>query len=48
MNENDTREKNNGSEDVSKDDNEKIEVDSDKGSFKEEDWNDPEQEEVPK
>ena len=29
------------------DDNEKIEVDSDKGSFAEEDWNDPEQNEIP-
>ena len=29
-------------------DHEKIEVDSDKGSFAEEDWNDPEQNEVPK
>ena len=43
-----TREKNDGSEDVSMDDNEKIEVDSDEGSFAEEDWNDPEQSEVPK
>ena len=30
------------------DDNEKIEVDSGEGSFAEEDWNDPEQNEVPK
>ena len=30
------------------DDNEKIEVESDAGSFVEEDWNDPEQNEVPK
>ena len=43
-----TREKNDGNEDVSMDDNEKIEVDSDEGSFAEEDWKDPEQNEVPK
>ena len=48
VNEKGTREKNNGSEDVSMDDNEKIEVDSDEGSFAEEDWNDPEQKDVPK
>ena len=36
-----TREKNDGNQDVSMDDNEKIEVDSDEGSFAEEDWNDP-------
>ena len=30
------------------DDNENIEADSDGGSFAEEDWNDPEQDEVPK
>ena len=30
------------------DDNEKIEADSDAESFVEEDWNDPEQDEVPK
>ena len=29
------------------DDNEKIEADSDGGSFAEEDWNDPEQNKVP-
>ena len=40
VNEKGTREKNDG--------NEKIEVDSDEGSFVEEDWNDPEQNEVPK
>ena len=39
-----TREKNDG-EDVSMDDNEKIEVDSDEGSFAEEEGNDPEQNE---
>ena len=43
-----TREKNDGNEDVSMDDNEKIEADSDAESFVEEDWNDPEQNEVPK
>ena len=48
VNEKGTREKNNGSDDVSMEDNEIIEVDSDKGSFAEEDWNDPEQKEVPK
>ena len=47
VNEKGTREKNDGNEDVSMDDNEKIEVDSDKGSFAEEDWNDAEQNEVP-
>ena len=46
VNEKGTREKNDCSEDVSMDDNEKIEVDSDKGSFAEEDWNDPEQNEI--
>ena len=48
VNEKRTREKNDGNEKVSMDDDEKIEVDSDKGSFAEEDWNDPEQNEVPK
>ena len=48
MNERDTREKNDGNEEVRMDDNEKIEVDSDEGSFAEEGWNDPEQNEVPK
>ena len=43
-----TREKNDGNEDVRMDDNEKIEVESDEGSFAEEDWNDSEQNEVPK
>ena len=38
-----TREKNDGNEDVSLDDNEKIEADSDAESFAEEDWNDLEQ-----
>ena len=48
MNEKGTREKNDGNEDVSMDDKEKIEVDSDEGSFAEEDWNDSEENEVPK
>ena len=48
VNEKGTREKNGGNEDVSMDDNENIEMDSDKGSFAEEDWNDLEQTEVPK
>ena len=48
VNEKGTREKNDGNEDVSMDDNEKIDADSDAGSFAEEDWNDPEQNEGPK
>ena len=48
VNEKGTREKNDGNENLSLDDNEKIEVDSEAGSFVEEDWNDPEQNEVPK
>ena len=48
VNEKGIRENNNGNEDVSMDDNEKIEADSDAESFAEEDWNDPEQNEVPK
>ena len=48
VNEKGAREKNDGNEDVSMDDNEKIEADSDAESFAEEDWNDPEQSEVPK
>ena len=47
VNQKDTREKNDGNEDVSMDDNEKIDVDSDERSFAEEDWNDPEQKELP-
>ena len=43
-----TREKNDGNEDLSLDDNEKIEADSEAESFVEADWNDPEQDEVPK
>ena len=43
-----TREKNDGKEDVSMDGNEKIDADPDAESFAEEDWNDPEQNEVPK
>ena len=48
VNEKGTREKNDGNENVSMNDNEKIEVDSVKGSFAEEDWIYPEQKEVPK
>ena len=48
QNEKGTREKNDGNENLSLDDNEKIEVESEAGSFVEEDWNDPEQDEVPK
>ena len=48
VNEKGTREKNDGNEDVSMDDKEKIEVDSDEESFAEEDWNDSEENEVPK
>ena len=48
MNEKGTREKNDGNEDLSLDDNEKIEADSEAESFVEEDWIDPEQGEVPK
>ena len=48
VNEKGTKEKNDGNEDVSMDDNEKTYVDSDGGSFVEEDWNDPEQNEVSK
>ena len=48
VNEKGTREKNDGNKNLSLDDNEKIEVDSEAGLFVEEDWNDPEQNEVPK
>ena len=48
VNEKGTREKNDGNENLSLDDNENIEVESEAGSFVEEDWNDPEQDEVPK
>ena len=48
VNEKGTREKNDGNEDLSLDDNEKIQADSEAESFVEEDWNDPEQDEVPK
>ena len=47
-NEKDIREKNDGNEDVSMDDNKKIEAGSDAEFFAEEDWNDLEQDEVPK
>ena len=43
-----TREKNDGNEGLILDNNEKIEADSEAESFVEEDWNDPEQDEVPK
>ena len=48
VNEKGTREMNDGNENVSMDYSEKMEVDSDEGSFAEEDWNDPEQNKVPK
>ena len=48
VNEKGTREKNDGNEDLSLDDNEKIEADSEAESFVEEDWNNPEHDEVPK
>ena len=48
VNEKGTRDKNDGNENLSLDDNEKIEADSEAESFVEEDWNDPEQGEVPK
>ena len=43
-----TREKNDGNEEVSMDDNKKIKAGSDAEFFAEEDWNDPEQDEMPK
>ena len=46
VNEKGTTEKNDGNEDLILDDNEKIEADSEAESFVEEDWNDPEQDEV--
>ena len=48
VNERGTREKNAGNENLSLDDNEKIEADYEAESIVEEDWNDPEQGEVPK
>ena len=48
VNEKCTREKNDGHESMSMDDNEKIEVGSGQRSFAKEDWNEPEQYEVPK
>ena len=48
VNEKGTREKNDGNEGMSLDDNEKIEADSEAWSFVEEDCNDPEQDEVTK
>ena len=47
VNERGTREKNDGNENLSLDDNEKIEADSEAESFVEEDWNNPELGEVP-
>ena len=43
-----TREKNDGNENLSMDDNEKIKVSWDESSFAEEDRNEPEQNEIPK
>ena len=48
VNEKGTRLKNDGNKDVSLDDNEKKDADSNTGSFAEEDWNNPEQNKVPK
>ena len=48
VNERGTREKNDGNDNLSLDDNEKIEADSEAESFVEENWKDPEQDEVPK
>ena len=48
MNEKGTRDKNDGNENLSLDDNEKIDADSEVESLLEEDWNDPEQGEVPR
>ena len=48
VNEKGTRDKNDGNENLSLDDNEKIDTDSEAESFLEEDWNDPEQGEVPR
>ena len=48
VNEKGTTDKNDGNENLSLDDNEKIDADSEAESFVEEDWNDPDQGEVPK
>ena len=48
VNEKGTRDKNDGNENLSLDDNEKIDADSEAESFVEEDWIDPDQGEVPK
>ena len=48
VNEKGTRDKNGGNENLSLDDNEKMDADSEAESFVEEDWNDPDQGEVPK
>ena len=47
VNEKGTREKTDGNENMSIDDDEKIEVNLDEDSFAEEDWNEPDQNEVP-
>ena len=47
VNENDTREKNDGNKNSSMGDNEKIEVHSDESFFAYEDWKEPEQNEGP-
>ena len=48
LNEKGTREKNDGNENMSMDENEKIDEGSDDGTFEEEDWNEPDQNEEPK
>ena len=48
VNERGTRDKNDGNENLSLDDNEIIDADSEAESFLEKDWNDPEQGEVPR
>ena len=47
VNERGTRKKNDGNETTGMGDNEKLEVHLDGGSFAEEDWNEPEHNEVP-
>ena len=47
MNENDTREKKDVNENRSMGDDEKIEAQPDEGSFADEDWNEPDQSDVP-
>ena len=48
MKEKGTREENDGNEDLSLDDNQKIEADSEAEFFLEEDWSDPEHDKVTK